>query len=271
MLFTEALAEAELVLAKQEVSVAEVNSAYEKLIEAYSNLTRRADFSSLETAVAQANALDLDDFINAGKEEFVSALANAKKVLNNDEATAAEIDQATTLLTSAQSALIEKADVTDLRMTLSGAIYAPSHYTASSYNAYVIAKEIAEIVLGDSQATQAEVDQANTALKKAINDLKEIGNKTVLKNAVLAAEKVQKGTYSQESWAQFQTVLAYAKTVVNSNDVVQTEVDEAYRLLTQAQAVLTEESSGCGSVTATPFAMLAMLAVGMLLKKKKQS
>jgi tRNA modification GTPase len=49
------------------------------------------------------------------------------------------------------------------------------------------------------------------------------------------------------------------------------DIDEAVALLVKAQSALTTgEDGGCGSVIATaPFALLAMLGAGILLKKKE--
>ena len=270
MLFSEALAEAKGLLESGEVSQAALDMALETLTATYGNLKAKANTSALETAIATAKAVDEDDYVSASRKALEEAIAAAEIVLANDEATQAQADEAKTAIETVMAGLQVKGDKAALTAMLSN-VYPPSNYTASTYNAYVIAKEKAEAVIANSDAAQAQVDEAKAALETAVSALKAIGNKTALKNAVMSAEKVVKGEVTEESWAQFQTVLAYAKSVEDSNDVIQADIDEAVALLVKAQSALTTgEDGGCGSVIATaPFALLAMLGAGILLKKKE--
>lgn len=269
-LFSEALAEAKALLDGAETAQADLDVALANLTTAYTNLVEKANTTALETAIQEAKALNPNDYISVSREALAGAIAAAEGVLQNDESTQAEVDELKTVLNILMASLMQKGDKTALINALNGA-YPPNNYTASTYNQYLIAKEKAEAVIADENAMQTHVDAAKTQLEDAIFELTAIGNKTELKNAVMTAETLQKGAYTQESWEQFQKVLSYAKSVEDSNDVTQADVDEAVALLAQAQAALTTGESGCGSsVTMMPFAMLAMLGAAMLLKKRKE-
>ncbi len=273
MKFTEAIAEVEALLKQDYVSEADVTEWTNALTAAHSGLVAKADFSALEAAFTEANALDLDGYVTAGKAAFTEALTAAEAVLANDETAQNDINAAKTALEAAQAALTAKGNKSALLNSLQNAIYAPTNYTATTYNAYMVAKEGAEAVLADDEATQAAVDEAKTALEAAIAGLKKLGNKTALKNAIMAAEAVTKGNYTQESWTQFTTVVEYAKSVSASNDVTQEQVDEAAALLAQAQSALTEnDEGGCGSTVAVgALAAVTVLGTALLLKKKKEN
>lgn len=115
------LGEAQNIVGSQSVSVdfegLEMNTGYEW----YAVLTDEAghstvsktmqffvselDTSALKAAIENAEAIELSDYEEAGKAEFIAALEAAKAVLNNPNSTQAEVDSATAALNAAKDAL----------------------------------------------------------------------------------------------------------------------------------------------------------------------
>ena len=66
-------------------------------------------------------------------------------------------------------------------------------------------------------------------------------DKSKLNAAITAAEALKEEDYTAESWADFETALAAAKTVAAKSNPTQTEVDAALSALTTAQNVLVKK------------------------------
>jgi LPXTG-motif cell wall-anchored protein len=73
-----------------------------------------ADKTALEETVKAAKALNLNDYSITGQNDFVSALSNAQKVLDDENAIPQDVSSALNDLTKAQAALKKSADKTAL-------------------------------------------------------------------------------------------------------------------------------------------------------------
>ncbi len=82
------------------------------------DITLVVDKSALVSAIAEAEALNLDDYEDAGKEAFTTALTTAKTVNTNytDALTQTDVDNAVNELNTAKNALTLKATTTDIRI-----------------------------------------------------------------------------------------------------------------------------------------------------------
>ena len=165
-----ALAAAQDALASTDQEV--VDGAAAALNDAVSALVERADTSALAAAIDAAEALD-----TTGKtEESVAALKAAveagREVLANAGATQDMVDAATQAIADAIAGLEDvetpTVDTSKLAEAVADALtLKESDYTADSWAAFVAAREAAEAVLADVDATQAEVDDALAALEAA--------------------------------------------------------------------------------------------------------
>ena len=103
-----ALAEAIAVLADPDATQAEVDAAAKALNDALAGLrpTGSADVSALKAAIAEAEKLNETMYTDASFAKVEQALAEAKAVLANLEATQEDVDAATKKLTDAMDALV---------------------------------------------------------------------------------------------------------------------------------------------------------------------
>ena len=106
----EALAQAIAVLANSDATQAEVDAAANALNDAMAALRPlgSADVTALKAAIAEAEKLDASLYTAESYAKVQTALEDAKKVLENDNATQEEVDAATNALDDAISALVLK-------------------------------------------------------------------------------------------------------------------------------------------------------------------
>ena len=178
--YDKALEEAKKVLAKANATQAEVDAALKALEEAKAALNGQP---TNKDALTKATTTDAEEtkgspaYYNADeakKAAYDKALAEAKKVLENDKATQAEVNAALKALEEAKAALngqptnkdaLTKATTTDAEETKGS----PAYYNADEAKKAAYDKALAEAkkVLENDKATQAEVNAALKALEEA--------------------------------------------------------------------------------------------------------
>ncbi|WNF89276.1 5'-nucleotidase C-terminal domain-containing protein [Vagococcus fluvialis] len=227
----------------------------------------------LDKAIVSAEKEKEADYTAASWKKFATALTEAKKVqkdakVEDTKVTQAEVDKATTNLTTAQKELVNKEVPTKLNLVeLDKAIVSAekekeADYTAASWKKFATALTEAKKVqkdakVEDTKVTQAEVDKATTNLTTAQKELvnKEVPTKlnlVELDKAIVSAEKEKEADYTAASWKKFATALTEAKKVqkdakVEDTKVTQAEVDKATTNLTTAQKELVKKGAGNGN------------------------
>ena len=117
-----------------------------------------------------------------------------------------------------------------------------SDYTKESWKVFTKAMELAQAVLTDPKATQAEVDEAVQAVRKAIEQLQEVTkvDKTALEKLVEENQNRNESDYTKESWKVFRKALEAAQAVLADSNTTQAEVDEAIQAVNKAIEQLQE-------------------------------
>lgn len=133
------------------------------------------DKSELKRVVDEYSALTQGNYSDGSWKAFREALQAAKAVLNNEEATAADVEKAVITLKNAKASLVEKPAVTDKEALRSLVkqyeAMTNDNYTENSWKAFADALAAAKLVLADDKATDADVNAAMTALKTAAANL----------------------------------------------------------------------------------------------------
>lgn len=149
--------------------------------------------SLLGSAIAQVAGLSAGSYTASSWQKVQNALATAQDVWSNADSTQAQIDAAQTALTAAINALILKTDPLELAnptlpkattpaatktevQALSDAVKKAaeldeSDYTKDSWQKMQAALKKAEAVLGDDEATAAEISAAKKALDESVRNL----------------------------------------------------------------------------------------------------
>ena len=173
--FNAALQAAEDLLAQEDASQADLDAAAVRLLKVMAKVDwKQGDKTILEVAVDVANSINenLDLYEEAGKQEFIDALAKAQELLASGNAWQDEIDAATDALIEAMSNLRMKPNkdiLNDMIDQASGLDL--SVYTEDSAAALNAALTNAQAVAADENATQDEVDAAADTLQAALNGL----------------------------------------------------------------------------------------------------
>lgn len=142
--------------------------------------------------------------------------------------------------------------------------YVETDYTAETWAPFKAALDAAKAVLGNADATQADVDAAGTALVNAVAALRERPTgpidpdvDTEALNALYnkyKAENLKQADYTADSWTAFHEAMLKAQSVLGNADATQTDVDKAaadlkaaYDGLTKKPTDSTEPSNPGGS------------------------
>lgn len=184
-----AVAEAEKVVADENATQESVDAATTAVEEATRGLAEKpavpeVNKDALKAAIEKAEDvlenLEEDAYTPESVEALKGALETAKGVFDNADAVQAEVDQAAEAIETAISGLTVKpapeADKTALKAALAEAaqkLENSESFTEESVNALKEAMDLAQSVLDNPEANQAEADAATTAVRTAIENLQE--------------------------------------------------------------------------------------------------
>ncbi|ODJ67751.1 FIVAR domain-containing protein [Brochothrix thermosphacta] len=206
----------------------------------------KVDFSALKTTVTNANKLTSKGYTTASFNSFAKVRTASTKVLNNAKSTQAQVNKANTDLVNAQKALVKVANFKTLKSTVTKAnkVHAKG-YTKASWKTFSTVRNTANKVLKNNNATQAQVNKANTDLVKAQKSLKKVAvkvNKNTLKATVTKANKVKAKGYTKASFNSFAKVRTASTKILNNAKATQAQVNKANTDLVKAQKSLETEA-----------------------------
>ena len=197
-IFMGAFEAAENILEKQDATKEEVDQACANLRNAVFGLRLIPSKEKLEELIQSAEQIDVKLYTEESAENFMSALAKAKEVFADSEASKEEVEDAEQVLAKAIDELkeVDKDDDKDEdkevpnKDKLGELIQSAKQidvklYTEESAENFMSALAKAKEVFADEDATKAEVEDAEQALAKAIDELKlkEVGKEDKEKNA----------------------------------------------------------------------------------------
>ena len=176
--FQAAMDNAKAVLDNANASQAEVNAAFDQLVEAIHMLSfTRGDKTMLEMLITRADGMmeDADKYVTDTWQQLVDALAKAKDVYADENAMTGDIQPAAEALLNAILAQRYKADKSILEDLISKAKGIDlTGYTAESVAVFQKALSEAQAVMANADLTeddQATVNAAVAALSDAMNGL----------------------------------------------------------------------------------------------------
>ena len=176
--FNELYASAQDILARAEagdasVSQEMVDTSWKDLMTIMGYLSfRQGDKTDLEKVIAMAEGLDMDKYMETGKDVFASALETAQAVFADENAMQDSVDPAWKDLLKAMGDLRLKPDKAALEDLISQAQgLDAANYEEASYQAMLSVLADVQAVYDDSEAEQEEIDGAVTALQAALDQL----------------------------------------------------------------------------------------------------
>ena len=171
-----ALAEAEAVYADTEAAQTAINQAATNLMTAVNNLLVTETDNRLDILIQKAEELlqKEDQYTNDSVQALKDALEAAKEVAAKKDATEQEINDAYNALAEAMASLVRVANKAELENALNKAneiLTNAGKYTDSSLECLQEAKDAAQGVYDNDNATQEEIEEA---LKALINEILEV-------------------------------------------------------------------------------------------------
>ena len=233
--FETALNDAKGVFANENASQNDVDQACESLSKAIEEL--KFNKSQLKVVIDQAENKNSEDYTEESWEVFANALAEAKSVFEDEDATPELVDEAYRKLNEAINGLTVKVNKPELKDLIDKVQDKKSEdYTDASWYAFETALEEAKAVLEDEAATSEQISQAYKKLDEANKGLtpKKQVDKSELQKWIDEAGNKNKDEYTEESWASFETALNEAKGVFANENASQEEVDDAKGKLEKA-------------------------------------
>ena len=239
-------------LARPQTEVDEHTKIVEDGIALYlSSQTNKADFSALNSSIAEAKKAQADastmqdkaaallqgqidaaqkiaDDGNCGQEAVDSAKQELDAVLDSYKASATKAS-----VKSLSDALAEASKLKDAGKGTAESLEALGTAITAAQGVYDKATGFAgDQILG----TDAEVNEAATALNAVIATFKETNavHKEDLNNAIVSAKAIEQGRKSNEAFQNLQTAIAAAQKVADDSEASQDAVDGAVSALQEA-------------------------------------
>lgn len=243
-----AAAKLQAILEDDTATQTQANAAIEEFLTAVNALEKKTDMQRLEEAIAAAEAV-LNNVSSAAFTEeswkaAQDALAAAKTLAQNPDATTEQVDKAIADLQAAMKGLVPSQEKEALDATIQAAQnylaqLTEDEYTVSSWKAAQDALTAALAVQADTAATAEDYTKAVTDMMAALTGLEKRGDTASLAKFVEQANALKEENYTPNSWKPFAEALTAAEAVLaNSADASQADVDAAYAALLTAQTAL---------------------------------
>ena len=224
------LVEAKKLVTNKDATEDAVNTMIESLRQAKAGLVTKASMSKqeLRNYIDSNNLKNLDTsiYLTSTVKPFKDALNNAENILNKEDATVTEVEDAYKALQDARKNLVLKATDTEIKaLENKMASYKEEHYTASSWKDFeLVLNEIKEEL--KAEHTSAEIEALTHKLEEASKKLVTRGNTAELELLLDQAKKTDSKLYTEKSYKNLLDVIeATEKALENKNELTQEEVD----------------------------------------------
>ncbi|UXR44696.1 lectin-like domain-containing protein [Staphylococcus simulans] len=226
-----------IVAAPEAKTTEEIKAATQALKEAEAGLVDRADKTALQTAIEKAEALPNLDAADKEDKAVQDALAAAKTVKEDANATPQAVQAATKALNDAVAAKERQDALDELNKAIKAAeAVNKDSFTPDSVAPFTTALNDGKAKAADTNATPAELKAAAKAITDAQNQLQPVADKAALQAAIAKAEALKDLNPADKEDKAVQDALAAAKTVNDNANATPDQVAQATKTLTDAIA-----------------------------------
>ena len=170
----EPLNTAKEILTNPEIDQNSVDRAYDELKKAKDGLKPKADKSTLNKLIEEAESKTDKDYLPNSLKDLPTAIEEARKVAQNDNASKEDVERAVNKLQEELNKLVPRPDKTELEKLIETAKEKEADkYTEDSFKELQEALENAEKVNKDDNADSDKVTEAKDKLKNALEKLVE--------------------------------------------------------------------------------------------------
>lgn len=236
---------AKAVLDNEDAIQIDIDTAANNLENAMNEIAPFARKTELRDAYRNSNVKYPEMYTSSTWSNLELALSKAEEVLNNEDATQSEIDEAKNNLVNARKMLTKKDYKGSLeRLYNNNKDKVCAVYEVSGWTIFNDALKAAKDVLDNENALQEEVDVAENNLKDAIKNLVCVVNKTELKDLYNNyAKEIITFNYTNSKKTAFAKAEVAAKNILADDNAIQSEVDIAKDNLEKAINLLKEEDN----------------------------
>ena len=189
----------------------------------------------LEKIIAMIESLDPSEYTAESWAEVADALAAAKEVAADENATQAEVDAALSNLIKAFGKLEYGVQKLHLEVAIEAAeklLAAGNDYEDT--DALRAAVEAGKVVLADEEATQETVDNAAYAVLDELFKMAKKADLQSLESLIEASKGLLEGGYTSESLENLKDAIENAEAVVANQDRSDSDISDAYAGLIDA-------------------------------------
>lgn len=239
--FSELVMEAQFALANSRLEQEYVDDLTNRLNEQLETLVLRGDKTELISAIETAEGIEKGKFSDDAWNALQDAIAAAKTVNDNIDATEADVKDAVESLNNAVRAFEDSyVDRDALQSAYDNACAILNDenecakYTTKSSQDLRIAAIKAMVYLSNSNLTKAQAEELTDSLTNAMDALVLRGDKTELASAIETAEAIEQGKHTDEAWTALQSAIAAANEVNTNIDATEADVKGAVESLNNA-------------------------------------
>ena len=226
-----AIAAGETVLADENATADDYKEAITNITKAVQELWDIVSKDELNAVIEEAEAITADGYTDDSYNNLQNAIAAAKEVAGNDDATTEEVTNAITSVLDAIAAL-ERTDVLDTSAleswieTVEQMVANIDNYRPSTVVGLEDELNEAKEVLANA-TTQAEIDEAAAMLREAALNARTKADVESLVAAIEQAEAIDLSQYTADSAQALRNAVANAKLLVDDPEATQEAVDAA--------------------------------------------
>jgi len=237
---------AQVLLDNADATAEELNAETEKVNNAKDSLVNKDDQAkadaktALQKAIEEAQKESGEGVTPASYSALTEEIEAAKKLLQDDSATAEALNAETAKLKELQEALVPQADKTALQEACNSASAIEDNNQDSWDDLQTVLAE-AKKVLEDGNATAQEVEDAVNAINAAVSRVNSDTSKAELKDLIDRAKALDTTNCTKESTSALTSAISAAESVYNDGTATQTQVDQQKSNLQNAMNALVEK------------------------------
>ena len=206
---------------------------YDTAIVVRVNVATRPDPTLLNEWIGKIDGQDYSAYTQKSTAVLNQALTEAKEISalieadpDNADVLQSEIDAAAEALKSAYENLALKADKTELNQLIAQAKELKEEdYLAAGYQALQEKIAAAETAAADEDLSQADADAAVSALRAAMEALKEVADLEELNRILTEVGALNEADYLKAGFEALQEIAAEAEALIESGEVSQADAD----------------------------------------------
>ena len=202
---------------------------------------KEIDKTTLQTLYDECLTLKESEYTSESWSSFKTAMDEAKAIIDKQDVTQEEVDNAVKTLQAAKDALVKvvNSDKTALKIAVDLANAITDEDLANVVQAvadeFKVTRDKANEVYNNASATQEEVNNAFDRLANAMQKLEFFkGDKTALKAFIDKVSDLDSFKYTESTWSAFDKELNEANVVYNNVNAMQEEVNTTYSELVKA-------------------------------------